>query len=191
MQLDAVREAANAGACTAAGALSDLTGSRVGVEPPRVAVRPLAELAAGLVAPGGRAAAVVDTVMGDITGQVAFIMPQEEGGGAGFTSVEGLEPGTFRQAADLVIGSYVDRIGGMLGLVLAVEPGRAAVHGAGELAAGLEAAAAAGSRFAFCIDSRFVLGESGRRLQGHFLFLPEVESLPVIMGALFGGKGWW
>jgi hypothetical protein len=45
-----------------------------------------------------------------------------------------------------------------------------------------------GNRFAFCIDSRFVLSDSGRRLQGHFLFLPGMESLPVIVGALFGGR---
>lgn len=190
LQLDAVREAANVGACNAAGALSDLTGLRVGVEPPSVAVRPVAELARALAVPGGRAAVVVDTVLGDLTGQVVFIMPQDRDGdrdGVGFTRAEGLEPGAFRQAADLVVGSYLDRLGGMLGLVLAVEPGKPEVHDSEELEAGLNEALEMGSRFAFCIDSRFVLAASGRRLQGHFLFLPGLESLPVILGALFGG----
>ncbi len=188
LQLDAVREAANVGACNAASALSELTGLRVGVEPPQVAIKPVAELAKSLAAPGSRAAAVVDTIMGDLTGQVVFIMPQDEGvNEAGFTKAEGLEPGAFRQAADLVIASYLERLGGMLGLVLAVEPGVPGFHDAAELEAGLAAALDLGSRFAFCIDSRFMLAASGRSLQGHFLFLPGVESLPVILGALFGG----
>lgn len=192
LQLDAVREAANVGACNAAAALSDLTGLRVGVEPPKVAVRPVAELAKALAAPGGRAVAVVDTVLGDLTGQVVFIMPQDEAAReAGFTRAECLEPGTFRQAADLVISSYIERLGGMLGLVLAVEPGVPEVHDAAELEAGLSAALELGSRFAFCIDSRFQLAASGRGLQGHFLFLPGMESLPVILGALFGRKREW
>jgi chemotaxis protein CheC len=186
LQLDAVREAANVGACNAAGALSDLTGLRVGVEPPRVAVKPVAELVKNLAKPGTRAAAVVDTVLGDLTGQVVFIMPQDEAvREAGFTRAESLEPGAFRQAADLVISSYLERLGGMLGLVLAVEPGRPDIHQAEELEAGLSAALDSGSRFAFCIDSRFILSASGRRLPGHFLFLPGMESLPVILGALF------
>lgn len=189
LQLDAVREAANVGACNAASALSDLTGLRVGVEPPQVAVRPVAELAKALAAPGGRAAVVVDTVLGDLTGQIVFIMPQKDGIGlAGFNDAGGLEPGAFRQAADLVIGSYLDRLGGMLGLMLAVEPGAPEVHDPEELEAGLKAALEMGSRFAFCIDSRFLLSESGRSQQGHFLFLPGMESLPVILGALFGGR---
>ncbi len=190
LQLDAVREAANVGACNAAAALSDLTGLRVGVEPPRVSVKPVAELVKNLAKPGTRTAAVVDTVLGDLTGQVVFIMPQEDAGSrvVGFTRAESLEPEAFRQAADLVISSYLERLGGMLGLVLAVEPGRPDIHQAEELEAGLAAALDLGSRFAFCIDSRFILSDSGRCLPGHFLFLPGMESLPVIVGALFGER---
>jgi chemotaxis protein CheC len=192
LQLDAVREAANVGACNAAQALSGLTGRRIDVDPPTVAVRPVSELLDILNAPGGRVAAVVDTVLGDLTGQVVFVMPQQAGGGqdgggeAFFTKAETLEPDMFRRAADLVIGSYVDHIGGMMGLVLGMVPGAPAVHDGAELAAGLGATLGAGNRFAFCVDSRFTLSESGAKLAGHFLFLPEMSSLPVIVGALFG-----
>lgn len=190
LQLDAVREAANVGACNAARALSELTGRRVAVEPPAVAVRPVAELLETLAGGPGRAAAVVDDVLGDLTGRVVFVMPQEapDGTAAGFTRADELEPGLFRHAADLVIGSYIEHIGGMLGLVMAVVPGTPAVHGRAELAAGLAAALEAGNRFAFCVDSAFALGGSGARQRGHFLFLPDQESLPVIVGALFGGR---
>jgi len=196
LQLDAVREAANVGACNAAMALSGLTGQRVNVEPPAVAVRPLAELLAGLADPGARAAAVVDTVLGDLAGQVVFVMPQAAPEAApgpahtsGFTRLDELEPGMFRHAADLVIGAYIDHIGGMLGLVLSTVPGIPAIHEAGELAAGLACALDGGARFAFCVDSRFSLAQTGQRLQGHFLFLPEQQSLPLIIGALFGARG--
>ena len=192
LQLDAVREAANVGACNAAMALSGLTGQRVNVEPPAVAVRPLAELLAGLADPGARAAAVVDTVLGDLAGQVVFVMPQAAPGaapGGGFTRLDDMEPGMFRHAADLVIGAYIDHIGGMLGLVLSTVPGIPAVHDGGEVAAGLACALDSGARFAFCVDSRFTLAQTGQLLQGHFLFLPEQQSLPLIIGALFGARG--
>lgn len=195
IQLDAVREAANVGACNAAMALSGLTGQRVNVEPPTVAVRPLAELLDGLAGPGATAVAVVDTVLGDLAGQVVFVMPQaapdaprDAANAVGFTRLDELEPGMFRHAADLVIGAYIDRIGGMLGLVLSTVPGKPAVHQGGKLAAGLACALDSGARFAFCVDSRFTLAQTGQQLQGHFLFLPEQESLPLIIGALFGAR---
>ncbi|GEM_PF-2147538 len=189
LQLDAVQEAANVGACNAARALSELTGRRVDVEPPALRVRPVGGLLASLAQPGSRAAVVVDTVLGDLAGQVVFVMPQARpGDGGGFTRVDDLEPGMFRHAADLVIGCYVDRIAGMLGLVLNLEPGAPGIHEGEDLAAALAAALDAGSRYAFCIDSRFSLAGGGAPLAGHFLFLPEMGSLPVIVGALFGGR---
>ncbi len=188
LQLDAVREAANIGAAHAAGALAQVTGLRVRMEPPRVAVKSLFELSRELVDEDGQAAVVVDTIVGDITGRVVFIAPWDGSALPPATSdiEQGLE--VFRRAADSIIASYVDHIARVLGLVLAVEPGPPGRHSRRELMTGLWHVLQEGKRFAFCIDSRYLLDNGRQCLRGHFLFLPEVESLPVILRALFGGR---
>ena len=143
------------GACHAARALSELLGCRVMVSPPEVRLLSREDLLKSITISAKAAAVAVDTVLGDITGQIVFVLPQEESAGRdlGFTEAVKLEPGTFRLAACL-------------------DPD---------------------CRFAFCIDSQFMVEGDERNLIGHFIFLPEEESLSAIIQALFGnfGKGFF
>lgn len=191
LKLDAVREAANMGACHAAQAVCELLGQRVAVSPPEVKLLSREKMLRSLCISARRAALVVDTVLGDVTGQIAFVMPQDESADqeSGFTEVERLEPGTFRQAADLVIGAYVDNLSKMMGLVLSLSPGTIKILNFRDLAPGLAACLDPDCRFAFCIDSKFIINGREHSLIGHFIFLPEEESLPTIIQSLFGNEG--
>ena len=191
LRLDAVREAANLGACHAARALSELLGCRVMVSPPEVRLLSREELLKSITISAKAAAVAVDTVLGDITGQIVFVLPQEESAGRdlGFTEAVKLEPGTFRLAADLVIGAYLDNLSLMMGLMLNLKPGGIKILSFRDLAAGLAACLDPDCCFAFCIDSQFMVEGDERNLIGHFIFLPEEESLPAIIQALFGNFG--
>ncbi len=74
VQTDAVREIASIGAGHAATVLSQLTGTPVMIDVPRVRLSRLADVIPGLAGPEGTLIAVSMRMMGDLTGDALFVL---------------------------------------------------------------------------------------------------------------------
>ncbi len=195
LQLDALREVANIGSGHAATALSQLTGRRIWVDAPTIRVVPVEEVA-GLT--GGQdevVACVVMQVLGDLAGRTIQVFPgatasrlagillrrDDIGFPDGFGEVE---KSALKEAGNILGAAYLNALSDFLGMLLLTSvPGLAIDLAGAVLTSGTIQDTDEGDHL-ICIDTIFRMDEEQEALKGHFLLVPDPDSLQVILRAI-------
>lgn len=193
VQLDALREVANMGAGHAATALSQLTKSRIMISVPQLQVARLEEVPELLAGSEEVVAAVLMHMLGDLTGRTLLIFPRASAmrlseillhRPSGHSHVFGeLEQSALKEAGNILSAAYMNALSDFMGLMLLPSvPSLVIDLGAAVLTTaytnfGHE------RDYVFCIQTEFLM-EENESVQGHFLLLPDVESLEVILRSI-------
>lgn len=141
-QLDALREIGNIGAGTAATALSQMTGRRVPMGVPTVALLPVEEIALAIGEGDAVVAAMLIGVRGDAPGQMLLVMTEPAaralvatlvgvtagppGAAAAFTE---MELSALQEVGNIMTGSYLGALAQITGLRLEPTPPAVGVDG--------------------------------------------------------------
>jgi len=194
LHLDALRETANIGAGHAATALSDLSGRRVMVDVPDVAIRPIDEVSDLLGDPTQPVAAVIVRVSGDLNGRVLQVFE----GRAAVTLVRLLRGGTdpefpggfgpleqsaMKEIGNVLVGTYLSALSALTGLTATMTIPAFALDMAGAILVAGYVDPGVEEDHVISIATR--LGVDGSEdLRAHFLLIPDEASLVRILKAL-------
>lgn len=193
LQADVLREVTNVGAGHAATALAQLAGVRISIDVPRIWSAPLDEIVAHTAGPGEEVVIVSMRVLGDIAGQIMFVMRKESAAGLldillsrppGSDSVSSeMERSGLQETGNILASSFLNALARWLGKILLPSVPTVAIDRrdavAGQVYQGNAAVLAA--------ETMFALGQDGgpnRRLQGVLVFLLEGSSLEAMLAAL-------
>lgn len=190
VQLDALREVANMGAGHAATALSQMTRSRIMITVPRLQVAPLEDVPELLNSSEDVVAAVLMHMLGDLTGRTLLIFPRSSAmrlaeillhRPAGSSHVFGeLEQSAIKEAGNILSAAYMNALSDFMGMVLLPSVPSLVI----DLAAAVLTTAYTNfgheRDYVFCIQTEFKMDEDVP-VEGHFLLLPDVESLQIIL----------
>ena len=192
-QLDALREVANIGAGHAATALSQMTGSTILISVPRIRVVPMADMSVEVGPPEEPVAAVLMSMLGDITGRTLLVFPRATAlrlasllAGREFVDGQGfgaLGESALREVGNILSGAYLNALSEFLGMVLLNSPPNLATGSAKTVLSSGPNSSEAGP-YVFCVESEFTMHEQEERLRGFFMLLPDPPSLRVILKSI-------
>ena len=197
LELDALKEVGNIGAAHAATALSQIVERTILINVTRVNIIPVEAIAHLVGGPQGKVAAVHLKILGDVLGGMAFLLEWEnalalseilskrpQGSLQEFSE---LEASGLKEAGSILSAAYLRAIGELMRMpLIPTVPSLLC----GEVQSVLEKILKElkkRAETAFCIETEFV--EASHRITGHFLLIPEVKVLRLMLQALgIGGK---
>jgi chemotaxis protein CheC len=190
IQLDALREVANMGAGHAATALSQMTKSRIMITVPQLQVAPLEEVPELLSGTDEVVAAVLMHMLGDLTGRTLLIFPRTSAmrlseillhRPPGNSHVFGeLEQSAIKEAGNILSAAYMNALSDFMGMMLLPSVPSLVIDLAGAVLTTAYTNFGHERDYVFCIQTEFKMEEE-TSVQGHFLLLPDVESLQIIL----------
>lgn len=193
-ELDALREVANIGAGHAATALSQLTGRRIMIEVPSVHVTSLEEAPSTFAEPDQVVGAVLMHFLGDLTGRTLLLFDRDGlmrladlllNREAGETRVLGeMEQSSIKETANILTGAYMNALSDFLGMMLLPSVPSMAVDLAAAILSSTYLNFSRDRDHVICLDTRFRFTETGATLVGHFILLPDSNSLSIILKAI-------
>ena len=193
VQLDALREVANMGAGHAATALSQMTSSRILINVPRLQIVPLEDAAEVLGEPEAVVAAVMMHILGDLTGRTLLVLPREsalrlaeillrrEPGSVGVLGE--LEQSAIKEAGNILCAAYVNALSDFMGMMVLPSVPSLVMDLCAAVLTTAYADFSAERDVVFSIETHFRM-ESSEAVSGHFLLLPDVSSLQVILESI-------
>lgn len=189
-QLDALREVANIGAGHAATALSQMTESRIDVSVPELQIARLDQIPDLLADGDSTVAAVMMHVLGDLSGRTLLCLPRDAGArlaeillrrAAGSLTVFGeLEKSALKEAGNILCAAYLNALSEFLGLVLLPSVPALVIDDCAAVLTTVYNECAGGQDLVLSLETEFTV-DNGEPVGGHFLLLPNVESLQVIL----------
>ena len=195
-ELDALREVANIGAGHAATALSQLTNRRILVDVPQIRFAGLRvdEEGAEAGAPEDLEATVSMQVLGDITGRTMQVFPGPTAsrlagiliGSADVSFPEAfgeLEQSALKEAGNILSAAYMNALSDFMGLMLLPSVPSLVIDISAAVLTTAYTNFGHERDYVFCIQTEFSM-EKEESVQGHFLLLPDVESLEVILRSI-------
>ncbi|MBV6521507.1 MAG: CheY-P phosphatase CheC [Gemmatimonadaceae bacterium] len=194
MQLDAIREVANIGAGHAATALSHMTGQTIMITVPTINVAALEEVPPSIVAPDEPVAAVLMSMLGDLTGRTLLVFPTDTAtrlaelllrrAHAPGTELSDLEQSALKEAGNILSGAYMNALSEFMGLMLLPSPPSFAIDMARAVLTTAYLQFGSDRDYVFCVETEFFMQDTGESLRGFFLLLPDVPSLRAILRAV-------
>jgi chemotaxis protein CheC len=195
LQIDALREVANIGAGHAATALSQMTSRRIGVNVPEIRIVRLEDVPELVGSAEEPVAAVLMQVLGDAPGRTVQIFPSVSASRiaaillgredvefpAGFGE---LEQSVLKEVANILVGAYLSALSEFLGMVLIMSVPALAIDQAGAILSSTYLNFGDEGEYVFCIDTQLTVAEQSDPLRAHFLLVPDMVSLRVILRAL-------
>jgi len=191
-QLDVLKEIGNIGAGHAATALSVLLDKPVDMLVPKVQILQFEEIASCVGGPEELVVAVYLRVIGDVPGNLFFILNLESARSVLRTIVgllpsdedffTDLERSALHEIGNIMAGSYLSSLADLTRLNLVPSVPALAIDMAGAiLSFGLIQAGHMGDQ-ALLIDTKFL--EGTQEVKGHFFFIPDPDSFGRIFSAL-------
>lgn len=195
LQIDALREVANIGAGHAATALSHLTGRRIGVNVPELRIVRLEDVPELIGDPEDPLAAVLMQVLGDAPGRTVQLFPAATASRIAaillgrdhvdFPSGFGeMEQSVLKEVANILVGAYLSALSDFLGMVLVMSVPALAIDQAGAVLSSMYLDFAVEADYVLFIDTQLVVSEQAQPLRAHFVLVPDLVSLRVILRAL-------
>ncbi len=194
VQIDALREVANIGAGHAATALSQMTGGTIMISVPEINIARLEEIPPEIGGAEEPVAAVLMHMLGDLTGRTLLVFPRPtamrlselmlrrpEGSSRGLGE---LEQSAIKEAGNILSGAYMNALSDFMGLMLLPSPPSLAVDMSNAVLTTAYLQFGTDRDFVFCVESEFSMIDSGERLRGFFLLLPDPASLQAILRAV-------
>jgi chemotaxis protein CheC len=194
IQLDALREVANIGAGHAATALSTMTGGTIMISVPTINIARLEEVPPQISAPEEPVAAVLMSMLGDLTGRTLLVFPKPTATrlselmlrrprGSSPTLGE-LEQSALKEAGNILSGAYMNALSDFMGLMLLPSPPSLAVDMSGAVLTTAYLQFSTDLDYVFCVESEFYMQDVDEHLRGFFLLLPDFASLQAILRAI-------
>jgi chemotaxis protein CheC len=193
IQLDALREVANIGAGHAATALSQMTGETIMISVPTINVARLEDVPPQITLPEEPVAAVLMHMLGDLTGRTLLVFPKPTAvrlselmlrrPHGSSTELGTLEQSAIKEAGNILSGAYMNALSDFMGLMLLPSPPSLAVDMSEAVLTTAYLQFGTDRDYVFCVESEFFMIDSGERLRGFFLLLPDVASLHAILRA--------
>lgn len=194
IHLDALREVANIGAAHAATALSQMTRETILISVPTINIARIEELPPQLTEPEEPVAAVLMNMLGDLSGRTLLVFPyrtairlselmlRRAAGSA--TELGELEQSAVKEAGNILSGAYMNALSDFMGMVLLPSPPSLAVDYSTAVLSTAYLQFSDDRDFVFCVESEFYMQESGERLRGFFLLMPDLASLHAMLRAI-------
>lgn len=192
-QLDALKEVANIGAGHAATALSQMTDHRIMINVPRLQVARIDEVPGLIGNPETVVAAVLMHVLGDLTGRTLLVLPrasavrlaeillQRE---PGSLKVFGeLEQSALKEAGNILCAAYMNALSDFMGMMLLPSVPSLVMDLCAAVLTTVYGDLGNERDFVFSIETEFRM-DNGEPVGGHFLLLPDIESLQVILKSI-------
>jgi len=193
MQLDAIREVANIGAGHAATALSQMTGQTIMISVPTINVAAMEEVPPNITGPEEPVAAVLMTMLGDLTGRTLLVFPIPTAirlaelllrrPHTPNTELSELEQSALKEAGNILSGAYMNALSEFMGLMLLPSPPSFAIDMSRAVLTTAYLQFGTDRDFVFCVETEFHI-DSGDGLRGDFLLLPDLASLKAIFDAI-------
>ncbi|MBA2671741.1 MAG: chemotaxis protein CheC [Gemmatimonadetes bacterium] len=193
IQFDALREVANMGAGHAATALSQMTNSRIMVNVPRLQVARLENVPGLIGDPEMVVAAVMMHLLGDLTGRTLLIFPQasavrlaeillnrQPGSGHEFGE---LEQSAIKEAGNILCAAYVNALSEFMGMMILPSVPSLAIEQCAAVLTTAYSDYGSERDYVFSIETQFTMS-GGEAVEGHFLLLPDIQSLQAILRAV-------
>jgi chemotaxis protein CheC len=190
LQLDALREVANMGAGHAATALSQMTETRIMVSVPHLQVVKVEDVPDLICRPDSVVAAVLMQLLGDITGRTLLILPRESAlrlaailmrrDLSAVTAFGEIEQSAIKEAGNILCAAYVNALSDFLGLMILPSVPSLAIDICAAVLTTAYADLVAEQDYVFSIETEFQM-DQGKPVHGHFLLLPDEQSLQVIL----------
>jgi chemotaxis protein CheC len=194
LQTDVLKEVTNVGAGHAATALAQLAGARIAIDVPQVYVSPLLRIVERASVPGEDVVVVSMRVLGDLVGQILFVMHPKSAGELldillrrpmGTSTVNGtMERSGLQETGNILASSFLNALARWMGKILLPSVPTVAI----DKSAVVTAQVAAGQTGeVLAVETAFLLGDdpaAARRITGVFVFLLEGSSLDEILRAL-------
>lgn len=189
-QVDALREVANIGAGHAATALSEMTNSRIDVSVPELQIARLEEIPALLSDGDFMVTAVLMHVLGDLSGRSLLVLPRESGARLSeillrrpvrsHTVFGELEKSALKEAGNILCAAYLNALADFMGLVLLPSVPTLLIDFWAAVLTTVYSDFASEENYVFSLETEFTV-DNGEAVGGHFLLVPNVESLQVIL----------
>ncbi|HEX3159662.1 MAG TPA: chemotaxis protein CheC [Gemmatimonadaceae bacterium] len=194
IHLDALREVANIGAGHAATALSTMTGSTILISVPTINIARIEELPPQISGPEEPVAAVLMNMLGDLTGLTLLVFPSRTATRlaelmlrrpvGSSTELGELEKSAVKEAGNILSGAYMNALSDFMGMMLLPSPPSLAVDYSTAVLSSTYLQFSEDRDFVFCVESEFYMQDSGERLRGFFLLLPDIASLNAMLRAI-------
>ena len=193
IQLDALREVASIGAGHAATALSQMTASRIMISVPRLQIARLEEIPGLIAQPDAVVATVLMHVLGDVTGRTLLVLPEQAAqrlserllrrARGTVTEFRDLEQSALKETGNILCAAYLNALSDFMGLMLLLSVPTLVIDQCGAVLTSAYIEFAQAQDYVFSIETQFTLGE-GDPVAGHFLLLPDLPSLQVILKSI-------
>ena len=190
LQLDALREVASIGAGHAATALSQMTDTRIMVSVPNLQIAQVEDVPDLIGDPEAVVAGVLMQLLGDVTGRTMLILPRPSAlrlasillrrDLAAVTAFGELEQSAIKEAGNILCAAYVNALSDFLGLMILPSVPSLAIDLCAAVLTTAYTDSIAEQDYVFTIETQFRMAD-GEPIQGHFLLLPDPESLQVIL----------
>jgi len=194
LEMDALREVANIGAGHAATALSQMTSRRIMVNVPRLQIVRLEEVADLVAEPDQVVAAVLMHMLGDLTGRTLLVFPRDAAmrlseillnRPLGTSRIFGeLEQSAIKEAGNILSAAYMNALSDFMGMMLLPSVPSLVVDLCAAVLTTTYTNFGDDRDFAFSIETQFTMGDDAEAVQAHFLLLPDVESLRIILSSI-------
>ena len=194
IQLDALREVANIGAGHAATALSQMTGGTIMITVPTINIMRLEDLPPQLGDDEEPVAAVLMTMLGDLTGRTLLVFPKRtvlrlsemmlRRPVGSSTALGELECSAIKEAGNILSGAYMNALSDFMGMMLLPSPPTLAIDMSAAVLTSAYLQFGVDFDYVFCVESEFIMQDSNERLRGFFLLLPDPASLQAILRAV-------
>jgi chemotaxis protein CheC len=192
-QLDALREVANIGAGHAATALSQMTDHRIMINVPRLQIARIDEVPGLIGNPEGVVAAVLMHVLGDLTGRTLLVLPRDSAmrlaeillqRERGTLKLFGeLEQSALKEAGNILCAAYMNALSDFMGMMLLPSVPSLVMDLCAAVLTTVYGDLGNERDFVFSIETEFRM-DNGEPVGGHFLLLPDIESLQVILKSI-------
>jgi chemotaxis protein CheC len=193
LQLDALREVANIGAGHAATALSQLIGETIMITVPTITISRLEDVPPQMSEPDEPVAAVLMHMVGDLTGRTLLVFPKRTAVRLASRllnqkqnehALSEMGQSAIKEAGNILSSAYMNALSDFMGMLLLPSPPSLAVDMSEAVLTTAYLQFGTDRDYVFCVESEFVMDESGERLRGFFLLLPDAPSLAAILKAV-------
>jgi chemotaxis protein CheC len=191
LQLDALREVANMGAGHAATALSQLTKRRIMVSVPRLQIVPLEDVAELLGNGDEVVAAVLMHMLGDLTGRTLLLFPRDaalrlseillrRAAGSSHVFAE-MEKSAIKEAGNILCAAYMNALADFMGMMLLPSVPSLVIDLCAAVLTSAQTNFGSERDWVFSIETEFTMDDVEQKVAGHFLLMPDVPALEVIL----------
>lgn len=192
-ECDALREIANIGAGHAATALSQMTGRKIMIDVPEVAVKRLEEAAEQIGPADTIVAAVLMHMMGDLTGRTLLVLPESSARslcsillrtsepGPGFTD---MQKSAIMETGNILCSAYLNALSDFMGMMLVPSVPALVADLAGAVLTTAYLNFGHSRDHVICVETAFRIAGSDDKVNGQFILMPDVASLTAIFDAI-------